>query len=460
MKIKLGTGSGLLLPATFLLFFGYPVFAQKTNRQEKININSPIEGGNLTLNDCIGYALKNQPALNQVLIDRSVSNLNRKIAVSAWMPQVSGSMLYQNYLSLPYSFSTVGGKLTGIGSGVFNYGLPQIGVAQTLFSHDALLAGKVADLGKEAAATNVTALKINLIASVSKAFYDLLLSVKQVEVYREDTARLAKNMTDAYHRFVSGVSDKVDYKQASIALNNSLAGLKSELEIEEAKKAVLKELIGAKGDVDLRPAFDTAALLNQIYVDTLAAVHMEKRIEYSQLQIARRLQHENSLYYKYGYLPSIGAYYNYVYEWEGERLSTMFQNAYPYSVFGVQLNIPIFTGLKRVDNYRKSILMEKRTDLDVDNLELAVNTQYSAAMANYKASLYNLHIQLENRATAQEVYNIVKFQYREGIKSYLDVVIAESDLKTSEINYLNALFKVLESKVDLQVAMGDIQTEI
>ena len=60
-------------------------------------------------------------------------------------------------------------------------------------------------------------------------------------------------------------------------------------------------------------------------------------------------------------------------------------------------------------------------------------------------------------AMAREVYNIVKLQYSEGVKAYLDVIVAESDLQTSEINYLNAMFHLLESKIDLEQALGEIQ---
>jgi outer membrane protein TolC len=47
-------------------------------------------------------------------------------------------------------------------------------------------------------------------------------------------------------------------------------------------------------------------------------------------------------------------------------------------------------------------------------------------------------------------------QYSEGIKPYVDVIIAESDLQESEINYMNALFQVLQSKVDLDKARGEV----
>jgi len=206
--------------------------------------------------------------------------------------------------------------------------------------------------------------------------------------------------------------------------------------------------------------FDTAQMLQDIYADTLAPLQIEKRIEYRELMTAKKMQQENTLYYKYGFLPSLNAFYNYNYEFESNNFSDLYSKAYPYSIFGLQLNIPIFSGMKRIDNIHKARLQEERIDWDFMNLRLSIYAQYKQAIAGYKSSLYYLHSQQENESMAREVYDIVKLQYREGIKTYLDVIVAESDLQTSEINYLNALFQVLESKIDLEKAMGNIPIEI
>jgi outer membrane protein TolC len=55
---------------------------------------------------------------------------------------------------------------------------------------------------------------------------------------------------------------------------------------------------------------------------------------------------------------------------------------------------------------------------------------------------------------AKDVYKVVELQYREGIKTYLDVIVSQSDLRTAELNYYNALFTLLSSKIDLQKALG------
>ncbi len=446
---------------TFLLFISATVLAQTVATAG--NITAPNSNENteiLSLAECVKYALKNQPALNQSQIDEAIARANNAIAFSGWLPQVTGAANFQHYFQVPTVFSTVNGTLTQVQSGVANYSTPSVTASQTLFSPDVLLAVRAAKLNILEAKQNTKSTKIDLVSGVSKAFYDLLLSIQQVEVYKEDTARLIRNRSDAYNRYVSGIVDKVDYKQATIALNNSLAQLKGASEAIQAKYAGLKQLMGYPSAQNFSVRFDTVQMMQEIYADTLATLQFEKRIEYQELETARRIQRETTLYYQLGFLPSLSAYYNYNYEFESNEFSNLYTNAYPNSLFGIQLNIPIFTGFRRNENVHKAKLQERRTDWDEVNLKLAIYTQYKQALANYKSNLYNLHAQADNVDMAREVYNIVKLQYREGVKAYLDVIVAESDLKTSEINYLNALFQVLESKIDLEKAMGDISGDI
>ena len=197
-------------------------------------------------------------------------------------------------------------------------------------------------------------------------------------------------------------------------------------------------------------------MIQGIYVDTLATLHLGKRVEYKQLQLLKRIQHLTTSYYRNGFIPSLSAFYNYNYQFQAQQFSDLYGKAYPNSYVGLSLSVPLFSGLKRWDNIHKSKLQEERIDWDEVNLKLGIYTEYQTAIAAYKSNLYNLHAQSDNVAMAREVYNIVKLQYSEGIKAYLDVIVAESDLQQSEINYHNALFQVLGSKVNLEKAMGDI----
>lgn len=412
----------------------------------------------LTLTECIRYALREQPAINQAEIDLRIARANNAIGISGWLPQVNGTANLQHYFQLPTAYSRINGQLLTINSGTYNVSSPSIGATQTLFSNDVLLAARAAHLNTQLAEQNIKATKIDLVSNVSKAFYDLLLSIEQVNVFKEDTARLKRNETDAYNRYVSGISDKVDYKQATISLNNSMAQLKTASEAIASKYAVLKQLMGYPTEARFKVSFDTAEMMQQIFVDTLAALQVEKRIEYQLLQTTRRIQHETTRYYQLGFLPNVSAFYNYYQQYQNNEFKNLYNKGFPYSFVGVQMSIPIFTGLRRLDNVRKAKLQEERTDWDEVNVKLSIYSQYRQALAAYKSNFYNLHEQADNVGMAREVYDIVRLQYREGIKAYLDMIVAESQLETSEINYLNSLFQLLQSKVDLEKAMGDIPT--
>ncbi len=439
---------------------------QVTRGPEKTKI--PNEAGDIansdgnevyTLTDCIRYALKHQPALNQSFIDEAIAKTNNGLAVSGWLPQVTGSAGITGYTQGAPAITSASGSPQVVQNGSYYTSIPGIAATQTIFNTDVLLAVRAAKLNTLAAQQNITNVKITLVSEVSKAFYDMLLSVEQIYAYRDDSTRLEKNKSDTYNQYVAGTVDKVDYMQAVIALNNTLSQLKTSKETVQSKYAVLKQFMGYRPDRKFTIQFDTAQMMQDIYVDTVAALQFEKRIEYQQLQTQKRIQHETTAYYQLGFLPSVSAFYDYNYEFENNHFSDLYGTAYPYSLWGVQLNIPIFTGLRRIENIHKSKLMQQRIDWDEVNLELAIYADYRQSMSNYKSNLYFLQTQSDNVKLAREVYTIVRLQYREGIKAYLDVIIAENDLITAQISYLTALFQVLESKVDLEKSMGNIPTE-
>ncbi len=407
---------------------------------------------NLNLTDCIRYALQNQPALKQSVIDESIAHTNNLIGLSGWMPQVTGTATFNHYFQLPTAFSGTSTFSSGTNYNV----IPSIIASQNIFNSDVLFAAKAAHLFTRYSTQNTVNTKINLVSNVTKAFYDLLLTIQQIYVLKEDTARLNKNQQDTYHQYKSGIVDKVDNKQATIALNNANSQLKSALETVKAKYATLKLYIGFTDQQYFTVNFDTTQMLQEVYFDTSEMLDYNKRIEYKQLLLSRRIQKETTSYYQLSFLPSLSAFYNYTPEFESYTFPPLFNKAYPYSLFGLTLNLPIFQGFKRLEYIHKSKLQEERADWDIVNTKLGIYSEYIHAMAAYKSNFVNLRAQAENVQLAKEVYNIVQLQYKEGIKTYLNVIVAESDLRTSQINYLDALFQLLSSKIDLQKAMGDI----
>jgi len=87
---------------------------------------------------------------------------------------------------------------------------------------------------------------------------------------------------------------------------------------------------------------------------------------------------------------------------------------------------------------------------------MSVNSEYATALGYYKGSLTNLLAQKENVDLAREVYDVIQLQYKSGIKTYLEVITSETDLRLARINYYNALYQVLANKIDVQRALGQL----
>ena len=112
-----------------------------------------------------------------------------------------------------------------------------------------------------------------------------------------------------------------------------------------------------------------------------------------------------------------------------------------------------------MQNLSKARLEVDRADLDIVNSRNTINTEYVQALAGYKSNFSNWQFLKQNVSLAKDVYTVVSLQYREGIKTYLDVIIAQSDLRTAELNYYNALFQLLSSKIDLEKALGTLNVQ-
>jgi len=410
----------------------------------------------VTLKDCVAYALKNQPAVRQATIDEQINEKNIRIGLADWLPQISSPDVYQHYFKGYPAAAEADPAALASGANLSEYSALGLQLNQVIYDNDVIEAAKAAKYSRLYYKQNTISSQINVVSDVSKAFFDVLLSQKQLDILNEDVVRLQRSLKDAYSRYQAGVVDKTDYKQATISLNNSLSSRKQTAEAINSKLAYLKQIMGISGNRNLSLSYDSTRYETESSIDTLQALDVNNRIEYKLLATQKNLNNLNVSYYKWGFLPSLSAQGNYTWYYLSNSLSTLYNSSIPNAYAGLSLNIPIFTGTKRLQNLSKARLQVDRTDLDIENTENTINTEYIQALAAYKSNYTNWRLLKENVGLAKDVYKVVSLQYREGIKVYLDVIVAQSDLRTAELNYYNALFQLLSSKIDLEKALGTL----
>ncbi|WP_179413671.1 TolC family protein [Mucilaginibacter sp. E4BP6] len=409
----------------------------------------------VTLKQCIGFALRNQPVLRQAEIDEQINERNIRISLADWLPQLNSSNEYLHY----FKGSPVTSANPAVVSPIDEYSSLGLQASQVIYNNDVLLAAKSAKYSRLYYKQNTVSSQINVVSDVSKAFFDVLLSEKQLDILNEDIVRLQRSLKDAYNRYQAGVVDKTDYKQATISLNNSIATRKQTQEAIKSKTAYLKQIMGIGADKNLLLSYDSTRYVSEATIDTNQQLNYNNRIEYQLLQTSKSLQNLNVQYYRWSFLPSISAVGAYDLVYLNTKFSNLYSNDYPTLYAGVTLSFPIFTGTKRLQNLSKARLQVDRADLDIVNSQNTINTEYVQALSDYKSNYTNWQLLNQNVDLAKDVYKVVSLQYREGIKTYLDVIIAQSDLRTAELNYYNALFQLLSSKIDLEKALGILNVQ-
>jgi outer membrane protein len=414
----------------------------------------------ITIDECLKYAFLHQPLVKQLKLDEEIASLQTRISLADWIPQVAASAGLQHYLKQPVllfpDFNNPSGPKILIPSGVLYNSSLGFTATQNIFNPDVYVAGRSARLyrmhSKQASKEALT----GLVVEISKAFYNVLLSQEQLSIINREITRLTKSLEDSYALYQSGKTDMIDYKRATMALNEAKAGKKSAEEAIHTKLDVLKHLIGYPVEEALLLKTDAASLEKDLMVDTLKNVNIYNRIEYQLLRTDLQLQKARIAYYKAGILPSLSAFANYNFIFQNDRASDLYNRSYPNSIVGLTLTVPIFQGFKRTENIRKSRLEYDRLALDTVTLRSEIRTEYMSALSSYKSNLALFNATRQNTDLAREIYNMVRLQYTQGIKSYLEVLVSETDLMSANISNLNALFMLMFSKLDLQKASGEL----
>jgi len=415
----------------------------------------------VTLSQCITYALANQSLVKQSMIDEDITKRNIRIALSGWYPQLEVDANVQHFFQIPTGYypNVINPSAPIPYATTTNYTSSGIFSAnQTLYSNNLFFAARTSKDLRSQASENTENSKINTYVDVTKAFFDVLLTQEQLNVLDEDILRLQRNYKDAYSLYQNGLTDNIDYQRAEISLSNAQAQRKSTEEAIKAKYSVLKQLMGVVPEKQFSVLYDSSKYESEILIDTAKSLNYNNRIEYKLLQTTLKLQGTEISYYRWSFIPTLSAFYDYNPAYGNNQLPDLYNKNDPSSLFGLKLTIPLFQGMNKMENLSKAKLQYQRTQMEVDYLKSIINSEYTQALSSYISNLNELRTAKNNITIAKNIFNTVKFQYDKGIKAYLEVIVSETDLRTAELNYLNILFQVLTSKMDLEKALGEIKT--
>lgn len=418
---------------------------------------------NFNLQECLEYAYRNNDSVKNAQLDMQSAKYRVKETIGIGLPQVSATANLQDYLKIPTTlipgdFIGEPGTFVPVKFGVKYQSSAAVTLNQLIFSGSYLVGLKASQTYKELSERNFNRTKAATTIAVTKAYYQVLVSNEQTKLLDANIAQLSQQLKETTELNKQGFVEKIDLDRLRVIYNNLVTTRENALRSLVLANYVLRFQIGM-------PATDNLSVkdkISDIKVDNDVSLAIDtnayrKRFEYGLLETQGKLNALNVRRIKSEYLPTLAAFGNLSYQYQADKFSELYDQKFPSTVIGIQLNIPIFSGFQRLYQVRQAqIEVQKSTNM----LNMAKNgllLQQDAARINYQNGIKSLNNQRSNMELARDVLRVSKIKYQEGVGSSIEVTQAQTALEQAENNYIQALYDALISKVDLDNAYGRIQ---
>ena len=414
-----------------------------------------------SLQEAIDYAQSHQSSILNASIDEEIAKNTVKRTIGIGLPQLNGNVNFQDFLKIPTNLlpgEIFGKPGTQIPAqfGVQYQSSFGLELNQLLFDGSYLVGLQATKTYKELSNKNLKRSRIETAVGVTKAYYSVLVSNEQLSLLDANMERLKKSLNDTKALFANGFVEKIDVDRLTV-LNNNLETergnvirllelnmnlLKFQMGMNIQLKLVLKDSIGSLQVAEFLAVKDTAAYQN--------------RIEYSLLETQKKLNELDLKRYKSLFLPSLAAFGTTSRSFQSNEFLNLIDRSFPATIIGFRLSVPLLSGGVKAYQVRNAKLEVLKTENNLVNLKNGINLEVEQAQTIYRNGLKSLENQKRNMELAKEVLRVTKIKYEQGVGSSIEVTTAETSLKESQNNYINALYDLLINKVNVDRALGKI----
>jgi outer membrane protein len=415
----------------------------------------PAQPYNFSLADCIKYAYEHQDSVLNAQLDVKSAEYKVKETIGIGLPQISGSVSFQDYLKKPVfpfpGFGTVS---------IYQNYTNSIGadVSQIIFDGSYLVGLKASKTYKELSQKSVIRSKIQTNVSVTKAYYQVLVSNEQIKLLDANISQLKTQLDQTTAQNKQGFVEKIDVQRLEVQYNNLVTNRENVVRSLVLNYEMLKFQMGMpiESQLTLADKLENVKLDQSVAENVVDTAFYHNRIEFSLLETAKKLNELDLKRKKSQYLPSLVATGSTAAMFQNNSFSDLYNANYPSTYVALRLSVPIFNGFQRKYQVKQSEISVLKSQNDLEHLKNGIGLQADAARVSYSNGIRSLDNQKRNRDLAQEVLRVTKIKYEQGVGSSIEVTQAQTALETADNQYIQALYEALINKVNLDQAYGRI----
>ena len=417
-----------------------------------------------SLQEAIDFALLNNRNSINAQRDIEAAKAQKWETTASGLPQLSATVDYQNFLKqqvqlLPAEF--FGGNSGEFAEVVF-------GTKQNMYA-TATLNQKVFDgsyiVGLQSAKvfleiSNNAKIKTDLEVrkAVINAYGNVLLAEESIAILKRNLEVLQKNLYETTKIFENGLGEEESVEQLQI----TLVGIESNLNNVTRMKTLAYQMLNMTLGLDInRKTFLTDDLerltKEHISLGLLEAdANVENTIDY---QIAENNKVTKELLLKLEKskaLPTLNAFINGGFSAFSDTFSfaQKDQDWFGSSLFGVSLNIPIFSsGMRSAATQRAQINLEK-AKTDLTEKEQTIQLEIASAKSDYRFAIEDYDNKKQSLRLAERIETKNQTKFFEGISSSFDLRQAQIQLYSAQQEFLQAMLDVIKAKAELETALN------
>ncbi|MBR5818399.1 MAG: TolC family protein [Alistipes sp.] len=416
----------------------------------------------LSLDEAIELALTDNPTVKVANLEIERYDYVRKQVVATLYPQVDASAQY----SLAIRRQEMAQGLSFGGKNTFNVAGS---VSLPLFVPAVYRQMKMTRTQMESAVESARATRIDLVAAVRAAYYNVLLAEQSLEVLNEavvTTQRVVDNTRDLYE---NGLAAEYDYLTAQVQLSNLKPQVLQAQSAIEVTKLQLKMYLSIPEEVDVEVRgslddFRTQVLLGEDYTTDVS-----ENTTLRSLDIQRDLLEHQEKLIQTSRMPTIAAFGQISYI--GQERSDLggllggatggastaeqskFWWQYPINV-GAQISIPLFAGFKKTNQLREVRNQMKQLDIQRQYAEDGIRLQVEQSINTLITARETM---LSNELTVEQAtkaYDITLTRYNAGAGTILELNASQLSLTQAQLSYSQSIYDYLNAYAQYEKALG------
>jgi len=433
----------------FIIFW---LFAASLNAQENKY--------SFTLQEAIGFAIKNNRAIQNAERDVRIAEQTKRETTATGLPQINANIGYNNWLEQQVSlipaefFGGAPGQFAEVLFGTKQTMNSAVTVKQKLFDGSYLVALQAAKVFLEIS-ENSKEKTINEIGKiVAYSYGNVLLVEENLEIVNSNIALLEKNVWEVSKVYESGLIEEESLQQLQL----TLSGLKSNQRYSKRLKDLAYQMFNNSLGLDLTAAVVLTNSLDELVVfySTLTTSRSENEFEeVIDFKIAVNSVKSDELLLKLEKskaLPTLNAFVNGSYSGNSQRFSFTenSQKWFGASLFGVTLDIPVFSSFKRSASTQRARLNLEKSKSNLEDTTNKIKLEINTARSNYEFAVEDYEIKKKALDLSKNIATKNEIKFFEGLTTSFDLSQAQRQLYIAQQDYLQSMLNILLKGVDLE----------